>query len=657
MASFAPALDNSKTQDFTGSSKGVKADTSAGAALESAAEILNAGVKGMKSIFNEVIRADVTRAVDPIQDMFTGNGPAPGEAIDGKPQTPDEILRKGERLKTLSDGAKSGAIPMSYYLMMLDTEAKRLRTQYPGHREEVDNIMSDLTGGVPANRLITTLMQEAKEKGSKKDEAAKERQKELDFARSHGTPEVAGWVASGKIGQVSTEQLYAANLAFQARKADVAVRSSELSLNRANEEWQQNKALENINVAQEGMIQDKVRMMMAQGDSSYEKLRATAARIETAQANGKAPSKEDEIAIQALASQVKTELQEARNKFMTTPQRDSSGAAFTYADFLKDPQKRKQLDDAWNARVDDITKRFNDPTYIGANARIAEINKQNGLNEMLAKNPELGVTQAFRSFVGEDFFKGFALRLNQLPAFDALYRQVMISKVGQGNSISKILEETDRDLQKVGASPKERAQAKAGGIEEITNMISDPKATPEAKKAAVNALYNNSEFELAGNDGVWNRVTSPKTIAGITALGSEEEKLKFSNWVSKATAARLQTPLVDFKEKGIESPNLIGKVEYNSKTYQIDTSGSREPGQTTKRAPFGIDSSVPDTTIAEESIRKINRTLLGYSATAKMMGLGPNEINDTISKYFARSGIDLTKLGYQPPAVTQKPVQ
>jgi hypothetical protein len=75
-------------------------------------------------------------------------------------QVPQEINNAANRLQTMKSAKESGQIGDSHYFLLLDSEARRLRSRYPGHREYVDNVMQDLTGVNPANHAISMMKAE-----------------------------------------------------------------------------------------------------------------------------------------------------------------------------------------------------------------------------------------------------------------------------------------------------------------------------------------------------------------------------------------------------------------------------------------------------------------------------------------------------------------
>lgn len=74
--------------------------------------------------------------------------------------TPSDVANLPSTLEALQSAKDSGKISGSYYQSRLLAEAKSLRSQYPGFREEIDQQFSKVTGTNPANAYITSLVQD-----------------------------------------------------------------------------------------------------------------------------------------------------------------------------------------------------------------------------------------------------------------------------------------------------------------------------------------------------------------------------------------------------------------------------------------------------------------------------------------------------------------
>lgn len=71
--------------------------------------------------------------------------------------TPDEVESLGDTLTSLKTAKDNGKISSSYYQGRLLSEAKRLRAEYPGFRQDIDDAFAKVTGMNPANAYMRAL--------------------------------------------------------------------------------------------------------------------------------------------------------------------------------------------------------------------------------------------------------------------------------------------------------------------------------------------------------------------------------------------------------------------------------------------------------------------------------------------------------------------
>lgn len=78
-------------------------------------------------------------------------------ATSSDPEVPQDVQDLGDHLSTLRSARDGGKISSTYYESRLLSEAKKLRAQYPGFRNEIDQEFAKVTGSNPANAYIRAL--------------------------------------------------------------------------------------------------------------------------------------------------------------------------------------------------------------------------------------------------------------------------------------------------------------------------------------------------------------------------------------------------------------------------------------------------------------------------------------------------------------------
>lgn len=152
-----PAVAPVQEQQFLNYSKLGQLPNITGDLFKEIGDITKTAVTGLDTFFKERIRGEATAQVDSERDR-TQNWLQGGDAPEN---VKNSINANRTLVNNLSTAANQGQISQAYYQMRLDTIARDLRSRYPGYREHIDNVISDLTGGTPANKIITDLFHSA----------------------------------------------------------------------------------------------------------------------------------------------------------------------------------------------------------------------------------------------------------------------------------------------------------------------------------------------------------------------------------------------------------------------------------------------------------------------------------------------------------------
>jgi hypothetical protein len=101
-------------------------------------------------------RQSYTEALEQIKAAGQTNNIMTGAAAAGG-DLPQEVQDLGDHLATLRSAKDGGKISSTYYESRLLSEAKKLRAQYPGFRNEIDQEFARVTGSNPANAYVRAL--------------------------------------------------------------------------------------------------------------------------------------------------------------------------------------------------------------------------------------------------------------------------------------------------------------------------------------------------------------------------------------------------------------------------------------------------------------------------------------------------------------------
>jgi hypothetical protein len=172
---FNPSVGG-QAPDFTRDSRGVdplqgrRYAEGAGDKYQGLGNIWEMIVNGSDAVIKQDIKSTVYEVNDSVMDAELGYKQPPPGVQESK--APDDLVRRGERLKNLQSARQAGRLTDSHYYALLDVESRKLRDRYPGHRDYIDAQMEGITG-FSAQKYRAELANEASQAGAafSKDEA------------------------------------------------------------------------------------------------------------------------------------------------------------------------------------------------------------------------------------------------------------------------------------------------------------------------------------------------------------------------------------------------------------------------------------------------------------------------------------------------------
>lgn len=176
MATFDPQYNQVQDQSFLGYAKEITqpqgatvADKSAGIALSGAGNLLEEGVTAADKLEKKSIENEVYEQVDPVRNKYIASLTNVDEAINPNgggnllntdtAEVPAQIKQGIATLQKNQQSMEQGKINNLDYLRTLNGVATRIRADHPvGYRPYIDQEISKITGGIPANELVQGLV-------------------------------------------------------------------------------------------------------------------------------------------------------------------------------------------------------------------------------------------------------------------------------------------------------------------------------------------------------------------------------------------------------------------------------------------------------------------------------------------------------------------
>jgi len=223
MVTFAPTLNTVNAPDWTNITKPISqpaADESKGIALKTIGEGISGTVNAVETGVEDFLKDKVRAGVDSLRDtttlayedirraQVTGTNPDPRAVktagFDGSllpPGTTDvpASLQAGlDRAGRLATAKAQGKANDTLYTGALNSMAKELRAQFPGHRDFIDEQISRISGINPANAYMNNLLTDINRNSAREDTFQKS---VLSLAAKHlGNPEVQKWWVANENG-------------------------------------------------------------------------------------------------------------------------------------------------------------------------------------------------------------------------------------------------------------------------------------------------------------------------------------------------------------------------------------------------------------------------------------------------------------------------
>lgn len=152
-----------KSQAYSIAAKSAS-DSNSGLAtlIGGAGDLLSSAVKAVDQSYKIGIDDQVTQMTDQVFDEMGVNDVTTieGNALIEEP-LPEEINRAEKNITRLTSAKSRGVLSENAYWARMNSITRQLRSRYPGYRDYIDEKVSSIAGGKPANQIARNLMQQA----------------------------------------------------------------------------------------------------------------------------------------------------------------------------------------------------------------------------------------------------------------------------------------------------------------------------------------------------------------------------------------------------------------------------------------------------------------------------------------------------------------
>lgn len=570
MADFAPEQKESNPSDFTRASRGFQ-DDSVGTLLTGLGDTLKMGVKAIDDGYKRLIKDDLRQQVDDIQDTQGGRHDMPTL----RAETPDEIQRMANRMRTYKQAMLMGNAKESTYWGALDASARQLRARYPGYRDHIDDVMKEFTGQNPANALLRELRQETAAAASKVDSEAKRQQAFIDKAAFEGTlpPDWRERDFAGIHASVADENR---------KKWQIDSKKSTLALGRDQKAFDTDELVSVARGDWGTQVQATMRNsggVFAKSSAEIEKIRQAV----TARGGNLTPTPEETTKITALAEAQISELNKTYTSFLTTPREFLGNDPYTKR--LTGAQI-KDMRDSTDAIIADIRSSISgkDLGFAGRAARLASTLSDTAKSDALG-NDYLRRMYGLRNTIGET---GMSVYLSQTPGalteLQTNLKEVAIAKMATKDDPDSFITVL-KDMKQHTNKP----EVVQNIIRTSVGMISNPDLPVEVRRNMVEKMYgqgNEAFLSLVGRDKdpraghrVFQMMANPAVAKQLAATAKETGDPEIWNKYERWTTAQVYAlNTLDINTIASAQHNAPGiNIKFDPRTMSFSASATPLP--------------------------------------------------------------------------------
>jgi hypothetical protein len=622
---FNPSVGG-QAPDFTRDSRGVdplqgtKQVEGTGVNYQGLGNIWEMIVNGSDAVIKQDIKSTVYDVNDSVMDAELGyKKPPPGVQ---ESSAPDDLVRRGERLKNLQAARQAGRLTDSHYYALLDVESRKLRDRYPGHRDYIDSTMEGITG-FSAQKYRAELASEASQAGAafSKDEAYV-RQNEEYISESTLSAWQQGAIPFDKV------QLEASRK--KRKKSHIELMRSELSYNKEEAEAGKPKTRDLLRKEI-----DYVMMEDGDGGTGFADMQA---QLSAAMERGKNldPEASAEFSVR-LSSWIQKKRMDIANVGLGGRGTNYGKLGLTAQEIA---EEQKPFNDALNIMEEGLKNKdwgilYRSKVWLDALSADTQLE--------IRGNDAMNFIAGFKDTYGEQTLNG-AWFQNWLTNGDAkkllpqqsYFIQQLTNKMAKGEMDWN---QAQDEMMRLGmSSPAANRQLQSLNI----HLLNDPNLPPETAKKLIASLYKgdpkewlkrigktpqgpNGEYVMPQTYAIFGQMTNPVVAKNIITKGDPESVALYKKYTVNGVNA-LGSEAISNAKNAITSPEARGiSVRFNEDTAELEVV-----------ARPGADAGWQ--TIYENHVMQFNMATKPMKTIFELEG---GDLNQKMMGLYGQLGIDL----------------
>lgn len=605
-AAFTPQVQEVLPPDYGAKSQGQRyeANTGFADALKDFGKLAGSAVVAWDEKTQTDIRKEVEVGFDAVSNEFgVGSATYPEQDIE-QPTTPAAVKDAERHLEGLKAQYEAGRSTERHYFARLNSMVRQLRGKYPGYREQIDNIVADVTGTRPANQLQQALFAEF--------EAAKQENSEFDkFVTKAGMegdlpPDYVTRAQSGKPYSEAELKQYVFNRNYnRTERGDM---KAAIELENANGTLTENTAISTLDKTFNSMVTEVTSNLKTATSQSYHSIRDSIVKM----------GEDAEIGNVDPEAQARTTA-ELNQLAMTVRERLIAEANDpAYAGAIKDKKKLDDIIEKAMAPIANLQAALGGEKpnmgIVSSTAAYLEAKEKATTRDMLVERPILQKIQTLRSIMGEQGV-GQYLVLNQ-DLRDALDRSLVddIALSAQLDPTANVLDAMVKlDAQGGSAASKQGVLKHWQGVVDLAAKGEIP---PAVYQKNVRFMFDPKTLQLFNMDlpsrekaNYLAIVAGPKItqdMLKLKAAGDKESYELYRTWTLEAFKAIFRDEVAELQRYHTDNQAL--DIQFDKTKNQFVTVPNPDARQ---RGPVGsFVASINSADTAMESLNTMIRSLV-----------------------------------------------
>lgn len=582
-------------------------------------------------------REAYTAKLEAIKASTGGKSILDANASADEPQPPADVNALGDRLETLKSSVDAGKIPQSYYEGRLLAEAKRIRAQYPGFRQEIDDAFARVTGSNPANAVVHSLVREI---NAGAGQANSQQNRVLHYVQQHlgipGAEQLADKIISGEVTPAQAETIAIKLFApHERRETEIKEHKAEMDDVNATRDEKSYHAQKLFDKASSGIINNAISGVMHKMGLTDD---ASVAQVDAGLKNGSIDPKTWEAQGQemiALKARIRAQIISAADKYGVT-ENYKGGKKELIKDLDADLSQFETLKDLIYAK--DTGTLFHLDRH---NAAQLSQDKTDLLRSSKV-GPYYRQVEVFRSIGGENYMKDLNLNMinTNIPKdYKEVYTgwaqeitsQTMYGPTGKPATFNDMLNELKIKGIDVPAATKKIMDR----VEDIHSK--DPKVTDDIKENIALGAFSRGNWDMisklwpedvdnkgrpvTGQNAIFQKWTSEETTKSLKALDAKRPGIfnQYVNWAEHTMGSVLLPREIANLNSLSESKDIKFSWDGDNKRLNVKYVRPMPEGST----PIESRSSFSKPTVlvaAEKVASRINSSLSNYKHIADASG-------------------------------------